>query len=147
MDVNTFIQSASVTLIAVAWKVAGALVLWLVGRWLISFAIRMLSRALSKQQFDVTLSRYLQTGLSVVLNIALLVAILALHITLAAKYWRAQTENLALRAEAGRGGGRGAAGACGAGHSRRIGGREGAAGPARRRRPAGPAVGAGRRPR
>src|SRR5690606_17634930 len=31
--------------------------------------------------------------------IALLVAILALHITLAAKYWRAQTENLALRAE------------------------------------------------
>jgi len=76
MDVNTFIQSASVTLIAVAWKVAGALVLWLVGRWLISFAIRMLSRALSKQQFDVTLSRYLQTGLSVVLNIALLVAIL-----------------------------------------------------------------------
>ena len=76
MDVNTFIQSASVTLIAVAWKVAGALVLWLVGRWLISFAIRMLSRALSKQQFDVTLSRYLQTGLSVVLNVALLVAIL-----------------------------------------------------------------------
>ena len=40
--------------------------------------------------------------------IALLVAILALHITLAAKYWRAQTENLALRAEAGRGGGRAA---------------------------------------
>jgi small conductance mechanosensitive channel len=76
MDVNTFIQSASVTLIAVAWKVAGALVLWLVGRWLISFAVRMLSRALSKQQFDVTLSRYLQTGLSVVLNVALLVAIL-----------------------------------------------------------------------
>ena len=76
MDVNTFIQSASVTLIAVAWKVAGAIVLWLVGRWLISFAIRMLSRALAKQQFDVTLSRYLQTGLSVILNIALLVAIL-----------------------------------------------------------------------
>lgn len=76
MDLNTFIQSASVTLIAVAWKVAGAFVLWLVGRWLIAFAIRMLGRALSRQQFDVTLSRYLQTGLSVVLNIALLVAIL-----------------------------------------------------------------------
>ena len=76
MDMNTFIQSASVTLIAVAWKVAGALVLWLVGRWLIAFAIRMLGRALAKQQFDVTLARYLQTGLSVVLNVALLVAIL-----------------------------------------------------------------------
>jgi small conductance mechanosensitive channel len=78
MDVNTFIQSASVTLIAVAWKVAGAIVLWLVGRWLISFAIRMLGRALSKQQFDLALSRYLQTGLSVILNIALLVASLGL---------------------------------------------------------------------
>jgi small conductance mechanosensitive channel len=76
MDVNTFIQSASVTLMAVAWKVAGALVLWLVGRWLIAFAIRMLGRALAKQQFDLTLTRYLQTGLSVVLNVALLVAIL-----------------------------------------------------------------------
>ena len=40
MDVNTLVQSAVVTLTAVAWKVAGALVLWLVGRWLIGFAVR-----------------------------------------------------------------------------------------------------------
>ena len=39
MDVNTLVQSAVVTLTAVAWKVAGALVLWLVGRWLIGFAV------------------------------------------------------------------------------------------------------------
>ena len=76
MNLNTFMQSASATLIAVAWKVAGAIVLWLVGRWLIAFANRMLGRALAKQQFDLTLSRYMQTGLSVVLNVALLVAIL-----------------------------------------------------------------------
>ena len=35
MDINAFVQSAAVTLTAVAWKVAGALALWLVGRWLI----------------------------------------------------------------------------------------------------------------
>ena len=76
MDVNALIQSTTATLMAVAWKVAGAFVLWLVGRWMINFATRTLGRALSRQQFDVTLTRYLQTGVSVLLNIALLVAIL-----------------------------------------------------------------------
>ena len=57
MDVNAFMQSASATLIAVAWKVAGAIVLWLVGRWLIAFALRMLGRSLAQQKVDATLSR------------------------------------------------------------------------------------------
>jgi small conductance mechanosensitive channel len=76
MDLNAVTAAAITTLVNVAWKVAGALVLWLVGRWLIAFAIRVLARALSQQQVDVTLSRYAQTGLSVLLNIALVVAIL-----------------------------------------------------------------------
>ena len=76
MSSNPFVQATIATLVAVAWKVAGAVLLWLVGRWLIGFAVRMLSRALSNQQFDATLSRYLLTGLSVVLNAALIVAIL-----------------------------------------------------------------------
>jgi small conductance mechanosensitive channel len=76
MDVNALTQSAAATLVAVAWKVTGALVLWLAGRWLIGFGSRLLGRALARQQFDVTLTRYMQTGLSVVLNIALVVAIL-----------------------------------------------------------------------
>lgn len=76
MDLNTLIQNTATTLVAVAWKVAGAFVLWLVGRWLIGFANRTLGHTLARQQFDVTLTRYLQTGLSVILNVALLVAIL-----------------------------------------------------------------------
>jgi small conductance mechanosensitive channel len=76
MDVNTLIQNAAATLMAAAWKVAGAFVLWLVGRWLIAFASRTLGKALARQQIDVTLARYLQTGLTVILNVALLVAIL-----------------------------------------------------------------------
>jgi small conductance mechanosensitive channel len=76
MDVNALIQNASVTLIAVAWKVAGAVVLWLAGRWLISFAIGLLNRALSGHSVDQTLTRYLQTALRIVLNVALIVAIL-----------------------------------------------------------------------
>jgi small conductance mechanosensitive channel len=76
MDMNAFIQSATATLVAVAWKVVGALVLWLVGRWLIALASRLVGRALARQRFDVTLTRYLQTGLTVLLNVALVVAIL-----------------------------------------------------------------------
>ena len=76
MEMNALVASATATLIAVAWKVAGALVLWLAGRWLIGFAVRMLSRALAGQRFDATLSRYLQTGLSVLLNAILIVAML-----------------------------------------------------------------------
>jgi small conductance mechanosensitive channel len=76
MDMNALIQNAVPTLMAAAWKVAGAFVLWLVGRWLIAFATRTVGRMLSRQQFDITLARYLQTGLSVVLNVALIVAIL-----------------------------------------------------------------------
>jgi small conductance mechanosensitive channel len=60
----------------VAWKVAGAAALWLVGRWLISFALRLLGRTLAKQQFDVTLARYMHTTLKILLNIALVVALL-----------------------------------------------------------------------
>jgi small conductance mechanosensitive channel len=74
--VNLLVQSAAATLMAAAWKIAGAFVLWLVGRWLISFATKTLGRTLAKQEFDLTLTRYLQTGLSVLLNIALLVALL-----------------------------------------------------------------------
>jgi len=76
MDVNTLIQTTSVTLTAVFWKLVGAAVLWFVGRALIRFALRLMGRALARQQVDLTLGRYLQTGLSILLNIALVVAIL-----------------------------------------------------------------------
>jgi len=76
MEMNALIASATATLLAVAWKIIGALVLWLVGRWLIGFAVRLLHRTLSGQLMDPTLTRYLERGLSVLLNVVLIVAIL-----------------------------------------------------------------------
>src|SRR3954452_900927 len=76
MDVNAVVQNAGVTLVAIGWKVAGAFVLWLAGRWLIGLALRLLGGALERQRVDVTLARYMQTGLRIVLNVALAVAIL-----------------------------------------------------------------------
>src|SRR5436189_6358483 len=76
MDINTVLQSTSATLLAAVWKIAGAVALWLVGRWLISLGLRLFVRALARQQFDITLTRYMETALRIVLNIALIVAIL-----------------------------------------------------------------------
>jgi len=76
MDVNALVQSAAVVLVAAAWKVAGAIALWLVGRWLISFALKLFAGAMTRQQIDVTLTRYMDTALRILLNVALIVAIL-----------------------------------------------------------------------
>ena len=76
MNASTLVESAMAILLAVAWKIAGAIVLWLVGRWLISLAVRLLGRSLLTKQLDLTLTRYMQTGLSIALNAALIAAIL-----------------------------------------------------------------------
>jgi small conductance mechanosensitive channel len=76
MDLNAMTAAAIVTLMAVAWKLAGALALWIVGRWLIGFALRLVSGSMSRHHVDATLARYLQTGLSIALKVALIVAIL-----------------------------------------------------------------------
>ena len=76
MPSNPMTAATIATLTALAWKLAGAIVLWLVGRWLIGFALRLLGRALDRQQFDKTLTRYMQTGVWVLLNIVLVVALL-----------------------------------------------------------------------
>jgi small conductance mechanosensitive channel len=76
MDMNTVMASVVATLIAVAWKIVGALLLWAGGRWLIGLTVRMLGRALGGERFDPTLSRYMQRGLAVLLNAVLIVAIL-----------------------------------------------------------------------
>ncbi|HEY7172000.1 MAG TPA: mechanosensitive ion channel family protein [Vicinamibacterales bacterium] len=76
MDVNALLQNAGATLVSLGLKVVGAAVLWLIGRWLISFALRLLGRTLERQHFDVTITRYAQTALGILLNVALIVAIL-----------------------------------------------------------------------
>ncbi|ATE61463.1 mechanosensitive ion channel family protein [Thauera sinica] len=57
-------------------KILGAIVFWIVGRWLISFAVRLLQQAMSRQKVDPTLMRYVGSFLAVTLNIVLVVAIL-----------------------------------------------------------------------
>jgi small conductance mechanosensitive channel len=75
MDVSSMVQSAIPLLTQFALKVVGAIALWLIGRRLIRFAVTMLVRTL-KYPFDQTVAGYIGTATSVLLNIALIVAIL-----------------------------------------------------------------------
>jgi len=76
MDVSGTAQLITTYAVGIGFKIVGAIVFWLFGRWLIGLAVRMVSHALERQKVDSTLLRYLGTIISVTLNIILVVAIL-----------------------------------------------------------------------
>src|SRR6201988_5018277 len=57
-------------------KIGGAIIVWVIGRWLISLSMRLLTAALTRQHVEATLIRYLISFLTIALNIVLVVAIL-----------------------------------------------------------------------
>ncbi len=73
-DLNNAAILAFVT--ALIWKVLGALALWIVGRWLINFAIRQLRQLSVHRNIDPTLTRYGLSILNITLNILLVIGIL-----------------------------------------------------------------------
>src|SRR5215468_54339 len=76
MNVTGVTQLVVATVTSVGLRVLGAIVLWIIGRALISMAVRLVSRALAIRHIDATITRYLGNILNVVLNVALVVAIL-----------------------------------------------------------------------
>ncbi len=63
-------------LIALGISVLEAIALWIVGRWLIGFVIRLIGRGMTRQKIDPTLIRYMQNAIGAILNIVLVIAIL-----------------------------------------------------------------------
>jgi small conductance mechanosensitive channel len=74
--INIDLQHWQDVAIAFGLKALGALVVWIVGRWLIGLAVNLMSAGLNRQKVDPTLTRYLGSIVSVALNIVLVVAIL-----------------------------------------------------------------------
>jgi small conductance mechanosensitive channel len=62
--------------VAFAVKMLTAIAFWIVGRWLIGFAVGMVQKALGKQKVDPTVLRYVGSAITVTLNIILVIAIL-----------------------------------------------------------------------
>src|SRR5262245_36421591 len=75
-DVGSTWTVATTLLTAFALKAVGALVVWSLGRWLIGFAVALITRALQRQHVDPTLARYVENIVTVSLNVILVVAIL-----------------------------------------------------------------------
>jgi small conductance mechanosensitive channel len=76
MDWQRVWETASTQLTTFGLRVAGAIAVWIIGRWLIGLATRLLSKTLDRQHVDPTLSRYIGNVICVVLNVVLVVAIL-----------------------------------------------------------------------
>lgn len=73
-DFNSAALLAFIT--ALIWKVLGALALWIIGRWLINFAINQLRKLSVHRNLDATLTRYGLSILNITLNILLVIGIL-----------------------------------------------------------------------
>ena len=75
-NVSQYQQLAVTYATAIGTKIIAAIIFWFVGRWLIGLAGRMMKRAFERQQFDVSLTRYIGNVVTAALNIILVVAIL-----------------------------------------------------------------------
>ena len=75
MDTNLIVQNLINQGISVGLKVLGAIVIWIVGTWVIGMAVRMVKRALSSKGLDTTMLGYMGSAVSVILKVILIIAI------------------------------------------------------------------------
>ncbi|MBK5914090.1 mechanosensitive ion channel family protein [Rhodocyclus purpureus] len=57
-------------------KILAAILFWVIGRWLINLAVRLVRNGLERQKVDLTVQRYIGSIITVTLNVLLVVGIL-----------------------------------------------------------------------
>ena len=77
MNYNVTPQFLIDTFTRLGLKILGAIVLFVIGRWLIKIASRLVTKALTHQKMDATIARYISSALSVTLNVVLFIALLS----------------------------------------------------------------------
>lgn len=73
---NIKLDAVLATAYALGLQIVGAIILFIVGRWLINFVIRLVNAGLKRQSFDPILAGYIGSALQVLLNIVLVVSLL-----------------------------------------------------------------------
>jgi len=76
MDLTNMFDTAKPVVIAFALKVLGAIVLYIVGRWLIGLVGTLITKALERQKVEPTIIRYFANTINVALNVLLVIGIL-----------------------------------------------------------------------
>lgn len=74
--VTSWMEQAQPILLAFGLKAIGAIIVFIVGRWLIGLVTRLVGAGMTRQEIDPTVQRYLVSFIHVALNIILVVAIL-----------------------------------------------------------------------
>lgn len=74
-EVTQFINTYIVPL---GWRLIGAIVVWIIGGWVISLLVKALSKTMQRRNIDATLTKYAEGGASVALRILLVIVIFSL---------------------------------------------------------------------
>lgn len=74
--VTSWLEQAQPVLVSFGLKVLGAVAVFIIGRWLIGVLTRLIGKAMTHQELDPTVQRYLVSFITVALNIVLAIAIL-----------------------------------------------------------------------
>jgi small conductance mechanosensitive channel len=76
VDLSAVENFLRVTALQVGLRIVAAIVMWLVGRWLIARLVSLTQAAMSRNQADPTLTRYLGSAIGIALSIGLALGIL-----------------------------------------------------------------------
>ena len=76
IKLDAVLATAYATLTTVGLQILGAIVLFIVGRWLINLVIRLVNSALKRQAFDPIIAGYIGSALHVLLNVILVISLL-----------------------------------------------------------------------
>ena len=74
--ITSWVDQAQPILVAFGLKAIGAVIVFIIGRWLIHLVTRLVGAGMTRQELDSTVQRYLVSFINVALNIILVVAIL-----------------------------------------------------------------------
>ena len=72
---STFLAELMTKGLDIGLKVMGAIIVWIVGSWLISMVRRMMTSAMTAKEVDVTLIKYVTSAVGILLKVILIVAI------------------------------------------------------------------------
>jgi small conductance mechanosensitive channel len=72
---NAFLADLMAKGLDIGLKVLGAIVVWIVGSWLIRLVRKMMTRAMTAKEVDVTLIKYITSAVDILLKVILVVAI------------------------------------------------------------------------
>jgi len=77
LDPSQLQSLVSAYVVPLAWKILGAIAVWVIGRWVITLIGAALGRVLGKRELDPTLSRYTVSVASGLLTVLLAIAVLS----------------------------------------------------------------------